>query len=108
MNPLTLYIRWCRGTESNRRHEDFQSSAGGTDFVHFVPIWLYLLWKTCLAGATLLRLVAPVTSCLLHNWCTIGGGGTPPALVEIEMKVLIKTAPTFLGSHFLLCKFAKQ
>ena len=36
MNPLTLYIRWCRGTESNRRHEDFQSSALPTELPRLI------------------------------------------------------------------------
>ncbi len=29
--PKTLYIQWCPGTESNCRHEDFQSSALPTE-----------------------------------------------------------------------------
>jgi len=53
-----------------------------------------------MAGTTDFCLVVPVTACLLHNQCTIGWGGTPTALVEIEMKVLVKTATIFLHPTF--------
>jgi hypothetical protein len=34
--PLTHCMEWCRGTESNRRHEDFQSSALPTELPRLI------------------------------------------------------------------------
>ena len=52
MNQIACYLdalalkNWCRGAESNHRHEDFQSSALPTELPRQKPkiLWLMATW----------------------------------------------------------------